>query len=117
MSGQLPRVAWNGVERLARHLRSIPQAWSPAVSPDGSAVAYVSDRGGVPSLWVSDRLGRTAARRISSPGDTVLAVSWSPDGEWLAYSSSIGGGVRTGVTATRPTPSPGRGLNTATNCW
>ena len=98
---QRPLAAWTGVERLARDLRFAPQAWSPAISPDGSAVAYISDSGGVPSLWVADQTGGATAHRISSTPDPVLAVSWSPDGEWLAYTSAIGGGVRSEVTATR----------------
>jgi dipeptidyl aminopeptidase/acylaminoacyl peptidase len=96
-----PQASWTSVKRLAHHLRSTPQAWSPTLSPDGSAVAYISDTGGIPSLWVADRAGHTTARQISSTPDPVLSVSWSPDGEWLAYSSAIGSGVRSEVIVTR----------------
>lgn len=105
---QRPMAAWTEVERLARHLRFAPQAWSPALSPDGSAVAYISDSGGIPSLWVADLTGSMRARPISSIPDPVLAVSWSPDGEWLAYCSAIGGGVRNEVTVTRVDGRAGR---------
>src|SRR5206468_1400315 len=39
---------------------------------------------------------------ITFSADPVLAVHWSPDGEWLACSVATGGGVRTEVWVVRP---------------
>jgi Tol biopolymer transport system component/imidazolonepropionase-like amidohydrolase len=53
----------------------------PAWSPDGSQLAFSSDRGGSMDLWVRDlRTGRD--RRISSRG---TSAAWSPDGTRIAY--------------------------------
>lgn len=61
--------------------------WRPAWSPDGKAVAFYSDAGGPPQLWVYE-LAKGRARRVSS--ETVKAKlwagdepRWSPDGATL----------------------------------
>lgn len=56
----------------------------PALSPDGSQVAFASDRGGGFDLYVLD----LATGEISQLSDDVAydgQPSWSPDGSWLAY--------------------------------
>ena len=70
---------------------------SPALSPDGSALAVVSDRDGTPRVWLSPLsqagpLGDAMAQpgepvRLDTGEDYVRAVTWSPDGEWVAFSS------------------------------
>jgi dipeptidyl aminopeptidase/acylaminoacyl peptidase len=87
---------------------------SPALSPDGSTLAVVSDRDGTPGIWLSPL---THASPLVYPGrpvrldtgeDYVRAVSWSPDGKWLCLTSSPGGGERTLVRALRPDGSAAR---------
>jgi len=66
----------------------------PAVSPDGSKVAFVSDRSGSYRIWVSS-LDGSQAKPISRPpieyDETIKAPieqkvpSWSPDGKWIAH--------------------------------
>ena len=99
---------WSAMEPLARLLRFATQAWSPAISPDGSSVAYVCDSEGIPSLCVSDRQGRAGVAQVSSTTDPVLSVAWSPGGDWLAYSSAIRGGVRAEITVARADGSKAR---------
>ena len=56
----------------------------PAWSPDGSAVAYLSDEGGEYGLVVADQLG-AVRRRYDLPGPTFYyAPQWSPDGSRIA---------------------------------
>ncbi|MGB8199798.1 MAG: hypothetical protein WCF33_08915, partial [Pseudonocardiaceae bacterium] len=87
---------------------------SPALSPDGSTLAVVSDRDGTPGVWLSPL---TRASPLVYPGrpvrldtgeDYVRVVSWSPDGKWLCLTSSPGGGERTLVRALRPDGSAAR---------
>ena len=65
----------------------------PAWSPEGSAMAYVSDRNGSFELFVRDM--RTGADRRAVTGDGAHAVqpAWSPDGTQLAYHSPARGGI------------------------
>lgn len=88
-------------------------SWSPAVSPDGAAVAYISDRRGRPELWVQPVpavAGHDAgsARVVALNEDPVVAVRWSADGRWLSCAVATGGGVRTQVWIVRPDGSDAR---------
>mgnify|MGYP001267622519 CR=1 FL=1 len=61
--------------------------WRPVLSPDGAQLAFYSDSGGPPQLWVYDR-ARGRARRVMP--DAIKAKlwagdepRWSPDGRTL----------------------------------
>jgi Tol biopolymer transport system component/imidazolonepropionase-like amidohydrolase len=53
----------------------------PAWSPDGTGIAYSSDRGGSMDLWIRD-LRSGADRKIAS---RAMSAAWSPDGARLAF--------------------------------
>jgi acetyl esterase/lipase len=88
----------------------------PVPSPDGRQLAWISDRDGRPRAWVADLPpdggpvvepawplptdGR-ADDRDHVPWD-VQALSWSPDGYWLACQLAPGGGERTRVRLITP---------------
>jgi dipeptidyl aminopeptidase/acylaminoacyl peptidase len=76
-------------------------SWSAAPSPDGDRVAFVSDRSGVPRVWVCEVASRHLAP-VPALLDRVAAVSWSPDGQWLACVTAVAGASRTQVWAVRP---------------
>ena len=59
---------------------------SPAWSPDGASIAYLSDRDGKPQIWVR-RLDSAADRRITRLEEPPLSVAWSPDGKSLAFTA------------------------------
>jgi Tol biopolymer transport system component len=52
-------------------------------SPDGTSIAFDSDRDGERGVYVADRDG-TRVRRVSGPGYAALPT-WSPDGTHLSY--------------------------------
>ena len=52
-------------------------------SPDGTRVAFDSDRGGTRGIFVANRDG-TNVHRVSGPGYAALP-SWSPDGGRIAF--------------------------------
>ncbi|MBQ1014072.1 PD40 domain-containing protein, partial [Micromonospora sp. M51] len=57
--------------------------FAPAPSPDGRRVAFLSDRAGTPGVWVCEvDAGTPVALPVGD--EPVLALSWSPDGQWLA---------------------------------
>lgn len=57
----------------------------PAWSPDGTQLAYASDKGGqLMDLWVRDVKAGTA-RRLTSIATSTLGPTWSPDGTRIAF--------------------------------
>ena len=62
---------------------------SPAVSPDGRYVVFVSNRTGKRNLWRMDVDGNNQTRLTDGLADFSPVVS--PDGQWVVYTSLSGG--------------------------
>lgn len=60
-------------------------------SPDGTRVAFVSNRGGSPQVWVAGRDESSLSSVTNLQDATVSIGSWSPDGRWVAFDATIGG--------------------------
>lgn len=59
---------------------------TPAWSPDGRTVAYLSDRSGEYEIYVRPSDGTGAERRVTTDGDIWrFQIVWSPDSTMLAY--------------------------------
>jgi Tol biopolymer transport system component len=69
--------------------------WDPAWSPDGSQIAFVSDRDGTPAIWLMNQDGLNQRRLTLSDetGEDYTDVSpaWSPDGSSIIFVSDRGG--------------------------
>ena len=63
---------------------------SPAWSPDGVSIAYLSDRDATPQIRVH-RLDSGDDRQITRLETPPLSVAWSPDGKSLAYTARAEG--------------------------
>ena len=62
------------------------QNWLPALSPDGTRIAFTSSRDGNPELYVMNRDGSNIRRLTNNPAiDTT--PTWSPTGAQIAFTS------------------------------
>lgn len=67
--------------------RLTDQPWddiSPAVSPDGTRLAYSSRQNGYWDLYILDLVSGKQERVTDTP-EYESSPSWSPDGQWLAF--------------------------------
>ena len=61
----------------------------PAWSPDGSRIAFTSDRDGRVDIYVMNADG-SGVRRLTNDAAWSLIPAWSPDGSRIAFTSSRG---------------------------
>ncbi len=71
-------------QRLSSTFRDV----FPQYSPDGKRVAFYSNRGGTPQVWVANRDGSQAAALTSMTGPVTGTPRWSPDGKQIAFDSN-----------------------------
>jgi dipeptidyl aminopeptidase/acylaminoacyl peptidase len=71
-----------------RFIRSEGSDHSPCWSPDGSQLAFVSDREGSSQLWIIPVDGGEA-RRITDIPTGAADPLWSPDGKTIAFCSQV----------------------------
>jgi Tol biopolymer transport system component/DNA-binding winged helix-turn-helix (wHTH) protein len=62
-------------------------------SPDGSSVAYSSDRTGTFEIFVKSLVSGARDIQVTSDGQQNLQPAWSADGRYLAYYSMKGQGI------------------------
>lgn len=77
---------------VSRYL-NVRAASSPAISPDGSRVAYLSNQSGTAQLWLISADGG-APRQLTRYDDRVAYAAWSPDGRTLAFVKDASGNER-----------------------
>mgnify|MGYP001827886761 CR=1 FL=1 len=75
-SGALTRLTNNPARDIA-----------PAWSPDGSLIAFESDRAGNLDLYVTSPDGSSPARPLTRDSAPDRMAAWSPDGKYVAYQS------------------------------
>ena len=57
---------------------------SPTVSPNGSTLAWVTDRSGSMDIWLRN-LVTGQEKHLPIPGGSAMHLAWAPDGRSIAY--------------------------------
>lgn len=89
------------LEPLRQLTTHVGQDENPSWSPDGSKLAFVSDRSGEPAIWVyfldnfanlDSNISGDNPRQLTKPGTDLgdASPTWSPDGKSLAFSRRSG---------------------------
>jgi Tol biopolymer transport system component len=66
---------------------STRSSFQPDYSPDGTRIAFSSDRTSAFEIWVCDSEGRQPLQLTSFRGPQTGSPRWSPDGRWIAFDS------------------------------
>ena len=83
-------IVMNNDGGVPQQITTDPSDKNPDVSPDGSQVAFMSQRDGNWEIYTSDLQGSNLKRLTSDPANDGLPV-WSPDGLSIAFGSDRGG--------------------------
>jgi len=81
----LAEASGGGAPRQLTNAKKSSRA--PAWSPDGSRLAFLSDRSDKTQIYVINPLGGEA-EAITSIDDGVTSFQWSPDGKSIAYTAT-----------------------------
>ncbi len=90
MLGDLYTVPIEGGEATAL-TSGIPWNIQGRYSPDGSEIAFISDRDGADNIWVMAADGSDPRQISSEKEDLIYNPSWSPDGAYIVAKKGIVG--------------------------
>lgn len=79
-----------GVAGPGKLISSSRRSEAAQYSPDGTRIAFTSDRSGNWEIWIADSGGRNAIQLTSLGSATVGSPRWSPDGKMIAFDVSEG---------------------------
>jgi TolB protein len=90
MEVYVSNVDGSGIRRLtqSRNAVNISPRWNPKT---GREIAFISDRGGAPQVYLMDASGANQ-RPLLNLGGQMDSPSWSPDGRFIAFTWNGGGG-------------------------
>ena len=102
-------------------ITGLPFDGQPVYSPDGSTIAFTSDRSGSDNLWIAKADGSDPRQLSKDKEGDFISPSWTPDGEYVIVSRNpeglgtheiwmyhVKGGAGVQVTKTKPTPTTTR---------
>lgn len=84
---------WVGVHRMLQLTTSSGLDLHPTFSPDGSSLAYASDRNGNFEIYIKQLTSGGREIQLTSDGAQNFQPAWSPDGRQIAYYAKNRGGI------------------------
>jgi len=77
----------------SRVIGSTRNDWSPQFSPDGSRIAWASDRAGSTRIWVAHGDGGSPVELVTTQTAAAIRPRWSPDGRSIAFGQNPHGSL------------------------
>ena len=81
----------NPESAAAKLISSTREEWAPTYSPDGKHIAFISTRGGIEEIWMSDPDGSQPVQVSNFRSSDIRSPSWSPDGKEIAFDTQQAG--------------------------
>jgi Tol biopolymer transport system component len=72
------------------------QDFAPAISPDGSQIAFASNRGGAYEIWLYNR-ANGALRQLTRNAAVIGGLNWSADARRIAFTTTATGSKLSGI--------------------
>jgi len=66
----------------------------PRWSPDGTRIAFLSDRSGADNLWLISADARDTVQLSKTTSEGYISPEWAPDGKYVAVSKNVSGGPK-----------------------
>ena len=82
-------------------MAEIPSTFGAVYSPDGKRIAFLSNRTGVPQVWIVDAAGGEP-KQLTQGDDPVNSLAWARPSDVLAYDIARGGGYNAQIYLRRP---------------
>jgi dipeptidyl aminopeptidase/acylaminoacyl peptidase len=101
VSSVVKSAAAGDLDHAVTLMARIGSSTSPSFSPDGKQLAFVSNMSGMPQVWTVAAAGGFPSM-VTAMDDPVGGVTWSPDGQWLAFNVAPGGGFNEQIYIARP---------------
>ncbi len=76
---------------------------SPSFSPDGNRIAFVSNRGGSPQIYIMNSDGSNQRRITYNNSYYNTSSAWSPNGKKIAFASFVNGALQICIMNTNGT--------------
>jgi Tol biopolymer transport system component/class 3 adenylate cyclase len=105
----------SGLTLVQKRISFVGDAYTPAVSPDGNFVAYVTGGMGDQKLMMQDLSGGPSVELLH--GEFLLDPRWSPDGSELLLRGSLDGKTRGAFVLARLGGPPRRVAEYGDSCW
>ena len=88
LSGDLYRLPIDG-GTATRITDGLAYDAQPRVSPDGTRIAFISDRNGSDNLWIAKADGTEPKKLSNESQNAVISPAWTPDSQYVVASVRV----------------------------